>query len=567
MDICKNRAESSGEMNIVIVGHVDHGKSTVIGRLLADTSSLPQGKLEQIREMCRRNSKPFEYAFLLDALKDERSQGITIDTARCFFKTEKRRYIIIDAPGHIEFLKNMITGASRAEAALLVIDALEGIRENSRRHGYMLSMLGIKQVAVLVNKMDLVGYDKSVFDGIVSEYGEFLKKIDVHPDCYIPVSASMGDNIASASEKMPWYGGETVLTALDAFRSSGPAEGLPFRMPVQDVYKFTAQGDSRRIIAGTVESGEIRAGDEVCFYPSGKKTKIKTIETFNAPVSEAARAGFAAGFTIEEQIYIRRGELMAICEQKEPVVSEHIQVNLFWLGKEPMTTDRMYFLKIGTSKVRMRLREIVGVMDASTLGGSQKDRVERHDVAECILETERPVAFDPAYFLPSTGRFVIVDRYEISGGGIIMRAARESETGTGGFKKSTVTAQEREHRYGQKAALVAINGGESVAAELEKILFSQGRHVYFPGEPAALRGSDSLYHLLENGAIVIIHFSEKDKRDVEALEDTLGNHRVFRVHTGKDENTEYDLEICPQDPAITSAEKINKALQTAKIIL
>ncbi|MCB0732826.1 MAG: GTP-binding protein, partial [Ignavibacteriae bacterium] len=166
-------------MNIVIAGHVDHGKSTVIGRLLADTNSLPDGKLEFIRHQCEINARPFEYAFLLDALKDEQSQGITIDSARVFFKTVKRDYIIIDAPGHIEFLKNMVSGAARAEAALLVIDANEGVQENSRRHGYMLSMLGIKQIAVVVNKMDLVKYSKEVFEGIVNEYSEFLKSIGV----------------------------------------------------------------------------------------------------------------------------------------------------------------------------------------------------------------------------------------------------------------------------------------------------------------------------------------------------------------------------------------------------
>ncbi len=185
------------KMNIVIAGHVDHGKSTVIGRLLADTGSLPEGKLAQVQENCRRNSKPFEYAFLIDALKDEQSQGITIDTARVFFKTAKRNYIILDAPGHIEFLKNMVTGASRAEAALLVIDAEEGVRENSRRHGYMMSMLGIKQIAVLVNKMDLMGYGQATYDAIVSEYTAFLQEINITPACFIPVSAMQGDNIAT----------------------------------------------------------------------------------------------------------------------------------------------------------------------------------------------------------------------------------------------------------------------------------------------------------------------------------------------------------------------------------
>jgi len=191
--------EAREQMNIVIVGHVDHGKSTVIGRLLADTGSLPEGKLESVKEFCRKNARPFEYAFLLDALKDEQAQGITIDTARCFFKTNKRDYIIIDAPGHVEFLKNMVTGASRAEAALLVIDAKEGIKENSKRHGHIVSMLGIKQVVVLVNKMDLVGFDREVYEAIVSEFGEFLQKVNIRPINYIPISAFNGDNIAQRS--------------------------------------------------------------------------------------------------------------------------------------------------------------------------------------------------------------------------------------------------------------------------------------------------------------------------------------------------------------------------------
>ncbi|MCF7929080.1 MAG: 50S ribosome-binding GTPase, partial [Spirochaetales bacterium] len=201
-------------MNIVVTGHVDHGKSTIIGRMLADTGSLPDGKLEQVKRNCERNSKPFEYAFLLDALKDEQSQGITIDSARVFFKTPKRHYIIIDAPGHIEFLKNMVTGAARAEAALVVIDAAEGIQENSRRHGYLLSMLGIQQITVLVNKMDLVDYDQNVYNKIVSDYRDFLSELDVGNPTFLPVSGRMGENITRPSDKMPWYEGAGVLQVL-----------------------------------------------------------------------------------------------------------------------------------------------------------------------------------------------------------------------------------------------------------------------------------------------------------------------------------------------------------------
>ena len=287
-------------LSIVTVGHVDHGKSTVIGRLLADADALPDGKLEAIRENCRRNSKPFEYAFLLDALKNEQAQGITIDTARCFFQSGKRRYIIIDAPGHIEFLKNMVTGASRAEAALMVIDAARGVEENTRRHGYFLSMLGIRQVAVLINKMDLVDRSQRVFEDIRAEFEAFLAKINIRPAAFIPVSGMEGDNIAVRSDKMPWYEGPTVLEQMDAFAPIPPAEQLPLRMPVQGVYKFTQNNDSRRIIAGTLESGSVRAGDGIVFYPSGKRTTVKTLEVFNAETPERFVAGQAAGFTMTE---------------------------------------------------------------------------------------------------------------------------------------------------------------------------------------------------------------------------------------------------------------------------
>ena len=216
-------------LSVVITGHVDHGKSTVIGRLLADAGGLPEGKLDQLRGECERNAKPFEYAFLLDALRDEQAQGITIDAARVFFKTAQRRYMIIDAPGHVEFLKNMITGASRAEAALLVIDAKEGIKENSRRHGYLLSVLGISQILVLVNKMDLVAYQRAPFEETVAEYAGFLDQIGVHAAQFIPVAAQPGDNIARRSDRLAWYAGPTVLEALDRLRSAAGVSSITCR--------------------------------------------------------------------------------------------------------------------------------------------------------------------------------------------------------------------------------------------------------------------------------------------------------------------------------------------------
>ena len=245
---------------------------------------LPQGKLEAVRRECERTGKPFEYAFLLDALSDEQDQGITIDTARCFFKTAKRDYIIIDAPGHIEFLKNMISGAARAEAAVLVIDAKEGVRENSRRHGYILSMLGIRQMVVGVNKMDLVDYAAGL-RGIRDEYRAFLAGIGAVPRVFVPIAAFPGREHGEPSGKTPWYNGPELLSAVDAFEKAPSKNHQPFRMPVEEVYKFTAQGDDRRIFAGRVESGTLGVGDEVVFLPSGKRSRIQTLEGFNTPTA------------------------------------------------------------------------------------------------------------------------------------------------------------------------------------------------------------------------------------------------------------------------------------------
>ena len=358
-------------MNIVIVGHVDHGKSTVIGRLLADTGSLPLGKLESVRESCRRNSKPFEYAFLLDALKDEQAQGITIDMARCFFKTAARDYIIIDAPGHIEFLKNMITGASRAESALLVIDADEGIKENSKRHGKMVSMLGVKQVTVLANKMDLVGYREDVFEKLKADYSAFLSQINVTPVSFIPISAREGDNIASLSEKMPWYKGVTVLGQLDQFTSDRELQEKPFRFPVQDIYKFTRSNDDRRIVAGTVAAGSVQVGDEVLFLPSGKQSVIQSVESFNTLPKQSATAGEASGFTLATQIYVRPGELMVNPSEPLPEVGSSFRVNIFWLGRAPMIKQKEYKLKLGSARTTVKLAEICNTLDASDLSYSE----------------------------------------------------------------------------------------------------------------------------------------------------------------------------------------------------
>src|SRR5262245_21260439 len=272
-------AAPSEQLKIVIVGHVDHGKSTFVGRLFHDTGSLPEGKLEQLQKIAERRGVPFEWANLMDALQSERDQNITIDTAQIWFHTRKRQYVIIDAPGHKEFLKNMVTGAANAEAALLLIDAQEGVQENSRRHGYLLNWLGIRQIAVVVNKMDLEQYSQARFQQIEAEYRRWLKTIGVEPKLFIPIAAKHGDNIATVSKNMPWWTGPTVLATLDEFKVAELPKDQPLRFPIQDVYRF----DERRIFAGRVESGSLKVGDRLIFSPTNKTSTVKSIERWSAP--------------------------------------------------------------------------------------------------------------------------------------------------------------------------------------------------------------------------------------------------------------------------------------------
>lgn len=587
-------------MNIVIAGHVDHGKSTVVGRLLADTGSLPEGKLEQVKETCRRNSKPFEYAFLIDALKDEQSQGITIDTARVFFKTAKRHYIILDAPGHIEFLKNMVTGASRAEAALLVIDAQEGVQENSRRHGYMISMLGIRQIAVLVNKMDLVGYRQDVFEGIVKQYSKFLEEIRVRPLYFIPVSAMQGGGIARPCEHMPWFEGPTVLSTLDAFQKEPPKIELPFRMPVQDVYKFTRYGDSRRIVAGTVESGLVRVGDEVVFYPSGKRSRVKTIEAFSAPVRHEAVCGMATGFTLEEQIYISRGEIAVRADQPKPCVSSRLRVNLFWLGRDPLVTKKEYLFKLGTCRVPARLEEIVRVIDASELKAQSKNQVERHEVAECVLKLGRAVAFDCASENEATGRFVLVDNFEIRGGGIVMEALEDRQSWLRStvmlrnykWEKSIIAPEKRAEKYNQKSTLILITGEKTadrkaIAKQLEDRLFEDGKVVYFLGIGNVLYGVDADIKgrednrqehirrlaevaniMLDAGIILIVTAIELTQEDLEIIKTIVPPEKIETVWAGEHVTTDiaYDLRLHQPENVAESVDVLKAHLQDKGII-
>lgn len=488
-------------MNIVIVGHVDHGKSTLLGRLYADTGSLPEGKIEKVQAICRQQGKEFEYAFLFDAFLEEQEQGITIDTARTFFIWNSRQYIIIDAPGHKEFLKNMVSGAARAEAALLLIDALEGVREQSKKHGYLLSMLGVKQVAVVVNKMDLVGYRQDVFAGIEKEYREFLGQFKVAPAQMIPVSAKFGENIATRSTHMPWYKGPTVLDALGLFKKETARSEQALRFPVQDVYKF----DARRIIAGRITAGRLKVGDRLVFSPSNKSALVRTIEAFNIePTPTEAVAGQSVGVTLDEQIFIERGEI-ASRRDDIPLVSTALRANVFWLGQKPLARDKKYLLRLATKEVDCEVAAIHRIVDTMDLGHQEGGQtVGKNQVAEVTFRTKAPIAFDLSSTAEITGRFVVVDEYDIAGGGIVTEAVRdeqeflrdEARKRDFAWIKGEVGAEARAQYYGHRAAIVLLTGGEHtgksfLARKLESLLVAEGRHAYLLDGENLRRGLDA----------------------------------------------------------------------------
>jgi bifunctional enzyme CysN/CysC len=504
-------AAPAEQLKIVIVGHVDHGKSTFVGRLFHDTGSLPDGKPEQLQAAARRRGVPFEWANLMDALQAERDQNITIDTAQIWFRTPKRQYVIIDAPGHKEFLKNMITGAASAEAALLVIDASEGVQEQSRRHGYLLNLLGIRQMAVLVNKMDLQNYSGDRFHRIEEEFRAFLHSLGVTPRCFIPIAAKHGDNIASRSPRMLWWRGQTVLEALDDFQPAEAPPHQPLRMPIQDIYRF----DERRILAGRIEAGALEVGDRLVFAPSNKVSTVKTIERWNAPAASRAEAGESIGITLSEQIFVARGAVAAL-ETAPPYELSRFKARLFWLGRAPLSKGRSYKLKLATQEVECEIDSIERIIDSSSLETIARPEpfVGRNEVAELHLRTRRPVAFDVHSEIMATGRFVIVDGFEVAGGGIVAADNYPRRTADSLQKSHNifwipgkVTPEQRALRNGHRGRVLwltglSASGKSTIAAELERELFNLGQHVY-------VLDGDNMRH----GLCSDLGFSPKDRKE------------------------------------------------------
>ncbi len=495
---------------IVVVGHVDHGKSTLVGRILNETGALPEGKLEYLKDVCDKRGMPFEWAFLLDALQAERDQGITIDTTQIRFQTAKRPYLIIDAPGHKEFLKNMITGAASAEASVLVIDAHEGIQEQSRRHGYLLHLLGLRQIAVAVNKMDLVDWSAERFAEVKAEIEAYLAGIGVVPTHVVPISARGGDNISSRSDFSSWYKGPVLLEALDGFVPQPQPVDLPLRFPVQDVYKF----DARRIVAGRIESGTLKPGDRLVFSPSGKTACISTIEAWagDSLHKDEAHAGQSIGVTLDEPIFVERGNIAHLAGAA-PTISNRIQARVFWLGNRPLTVGSKLKMKLATAEHHVEVASIDRVIDVADLAQHAGVEVVKNAVAEIELRSRSAIAFDSFIANPRLGRFVLVDGYDIVGGGVI--AEQENLEGKDAWPAARniievghkVSPEDRAISNGHKGGVLWLTGlsgaGKStVAMELERRLFLKGWQV-------TVLDGDNLRHGLNSD----LGFSAEDRAE------------------------------------------------------
>lgn len=483
----KKNAKKSPQLGVVIVGHVDHGKSTLIGRLLHDTSSLEEGKLAEIEAVCEKRGVPFEWSFVLDAFQAERDQAVTIDTTQIFFSTEIRDYVIIDAPGHREFLKNMISGAAQADAAVLVVDASEGVREQTKRHAYMLHLLGMKQICVVVNKMDKVGYDPEKFESVSRETVEYLKSLNLRPSHIVPISAREGDMMAERRDQMGWYKGKTLTEVLDSFAVANPPVARPMRFPVQDVYRF----DEKRILVGRIETGILRKGDEIFFSPTNEKAIVTSIE--NWPEKESlieAKAGESIGITLDERIFVERGHIGSH-KKNLPMLSNVFRANIFWLSNKPLKVGDSYRIRYGTTEAKVNVQSIDVVVDTDNLDkSSQAPEVVKNAVAEVTLRARDLLPIDPHEENFRLGRVVLYDGYDVVGGGLIsmegypdQRQSNEPKSKNIYKVSHSVTPDMRADRFGHYGGVFWFTGlsgaGKStLAVAAEQEIFARGLNAY-----------------------------------------------------------------------------------------
>jgi bifunctional enzyme CysN/CysC len=468
-------------LRFLTCGSVDDGKSTLIGRLLYDSKMIFEDQLAALEADSRKvgtQGGEIDFALLVDGLAAEREQGITIDVAYRFFSTDKRKFIVADTPGHEQYTRNMVTGASTADAAVILIDARKGVLTQTRRHSYLVSLLGIRHVVLAINKMDLVDWSQERFDEIVGAYSAFAEKIGIETFTAIPMSALKGDNITEPSAKSPWYAGPPLMRWLEEAPVEDDLREKPFRMPVQWVNRPNLDF---RGFSGLIASGVIRPGDKVKALPSGRESTIDRIVTFSGDLAEAV-AGQSVTLTLTDEIDVSRGDVLAAAVSP-PAVADQFEATLVWFDEEPMLPGRPYLLKLGTRTVAAQVAEPKYKVNVNTLEHLAARRLELNEIGVCNLTLDAPIAFDPYAENHDLGGFILIDRISnrTVGAGLLHFALRRSQNIH--WQALDVDKAARAASKGQKARVVWLTGlsgaGKSTVANLvEKRLAVEGRHTY-----------------------------------------------------------------------------------------
>ena len=491
-------------LRFTTAGSVDDGKSTLIGRLLYDSKSIFEDQMEAVAEASKDRGMDDDgvpnLALLTDGLRAEREQGITIDVAYRYFATPRRKFIIADTPGHVQYTRNMVTGASTADLAVILVDAKRGVQTQSKRHAFIASLLGIPHVVVAVNKMDLVDYSEEVFDAIVDEFSAFAGKLDLRDIDFIPVSALKGDNVVDRSENMDWYEGSTMLHHLEHVSLTGDKNLRDFRFPVQTVIR---PDQTFRGFAGTVASGAIRPGEEILALPAGTRSTVESITTLNGDLDEA-RAGEAVVLTLTDEIDVSRGDML-VRPQNVPEVETGIEAMMCWMAEEPLQSNRHYILRHTTREVKAFVDEIVYRVDVNTLHREDSDTLQLNEIGRVRVTTAAPLFFDPYRQAKATGAFVLIDPYSNAtvAAGMIRGAAqspdeiagraarleRSADAAAGRVYRQVspnvvweglnIPREEREAAQGHQAAVLWFtglsgSGKTTVAREVERRLFDAG---------------------------------------------------------------------------------------------
>lgn len=459
-------------LRVAVAGHVDHGKSTVIGRLLSDTGQVREDRFDKVKSMCESSGRRFEFAFLLDALEEEQQQGITIDVTEVPWEYAGREYTIIDTPGHREFLKNMVGGASRADAAVLVVDVLEGLKVQFQRQVAVMGLLGIPKILVVVNKMDLVGWNEAEYRRREQEIEKLFVQAGLAIPQIVPVGAWAGANIVNtAALEMPWYRGPTLAQALSDLPPAPNRAEAPLRFPLQDVYKF----DDKRIYAGRVESGKLKVGDRIRFLPSGRESTVKSIEGFAYP---EALPGDAVGITLEDPLFLERGEL-GFHTNHPPRVSRTVTADLFWLAPQPLKVGGKYAFRCANAELQAQVEAIESVLDAETLTQKPGVQLETGSIGRIRISLDKAFAHDFFKEHEGTGRFVLIEDYRVAGGGRILSDKRAYLSN----EPSQITENERTEANGHRGLVVwttglSGSGKSTLTRELERRLFSMGVNAF-----------------------------------------------------------------------------------------